>query len=255
MHRSLRMVALLVVATSVIACTVENHYYVEEEDEETDESSSSSSGGGGSSGGASGSSSGARGGSSGTTGTSSGGAGSSSGGSSSGSSGERPDVDDPASCSSAQTGPNVGNVLLAESVALASGGSYSFRDHCGRPVYILSVTESCGICMGKMNQWSAPGALFDQLKEEGADLVFIHGANAQGQKPSAQETTSLIGRFELERFYVAVDTASAYSSASFMGTNVFNYGARIAIALKDGNVIGARGQLDTEQAIRNGLGL
>ena len=152
------------------------------------------------------------------------------------------------------TGKTAGKVVLEGDVPLKQGGSYSIRPNCAKPIYLLGVTESCGICMSKLTQWSKPGGFYDQLKADGVDVVLIHATNPAGAAPTAAETTTLVGKFDLNRYIVGTD-AKGNSFDSFIGKRSGYGGARIAIAVKAGNIIGQVGQMDSESEIRSALGL
>jgi len=160
------------------------------------------------------------------------------------------------------TGQTVGKIAKAGSIPLADGGSYDLRTACAKPVYILGVTETCGICMQELGQWTRPGNVLDQLKAEGADVVLVSTDNAQGVSGSKTTAEALRKRFALgTRFilgYEPAGSAVGQGQASFSGfipqrTNMS--GARIALILRPGNVIGATGQVDAVADIRAGLGL
>lgn len=152
------------------------------------------------------------------------------------------------------TGKTAGKVVLEGDVPLKQGGTYSLRPNCAKPIYVLGLTESCGICMAHLAQWTKPGGFYDQLKAEGVDVVLIHATNPSGQAPSAAETTTLVGKYDLTRYIVGTD-AKGNGFDSFIGKRSGYGGARIAIAIKAGNVIGQVGQIDSETEIRSALGL
>jgi hypothetical protein len=135
---------------------------------------------------------------------------------------------------------------------------YDVRKNCGKPVYVLGVTESCGICMQKLGVWSQPGNVLDQLKAGGADVVLISAIGTEmGKFVNGSNATAegLRTRFALgNRFFLGYDTQGS-NFTSFIGQRTNIGGARIAIAMKPGNVIGAVGQIDDPAAIKAGLGI
>jgi len=160
------------------------------------------------------------------------------------------------------TGSTVGAIIKPGALPLAKGGTYDVRASCAKPIYLLGVTETCGICMQKLGTWTKPGNLFDQLKAEGADVVLVSTDNAQGSPGSPATAEALKKRFALgDRFVVGYEPAgSGVGSPSthfngFIPTRAGVSGARIAIILKPGNVIGAVGQVDDPAEIRAALGL
>lgn len=152
------------------------------------------------------------------------------------------------------TGKTPGKVILEGDVPLRQGGAYSLRSNCAKPIYILGVTESCGICMGHLAEWTKPGGFFEQLKNDGVDVVLIHATNKAEKAPSAAETATLVANYKLDRFNVGSDP-KANTFESFIGKRSGYGGARIAITVKPGNIIGQVGQIDSEADIRKGLGL
>lgn len=152
------------------------------------------------------------------------------------------------------TGQTVGKVIIDGDVPLKQGGTYPLRANCAKPIYILGVTESCGICMAHLADWTKPNGFFEQLKKDGVDVVLIHATNKSGAVPSAQETNNLVTNYGLSRFIVGTDPGGNGFN-SFIGKRTGYGGARIAITVKPGNIIGQVGQIDAEADIRKGLGL
>jgi hypothetical protein len=56
---------------------------------------------------------------------------------------------------SGTVGQGIGLVTAAGAVPLAEGGTYDVRRSCGKPIYMLGVTETCGICMQKLGRYLA----------------------------------------------------------------------------------------------------
>lgn len=152
------------------------------------------------------------------------------------------------------TGKTVGKVIADGNIPLKQGGTYPIRANCAKPIYILGVTESCGICMAHMAEWTKPGGFFEQLKNDGVDVVLIHATNKSDAVPSPQETATLVSNYNLSRFIVGTD-AGGNGFNSFIGQRTGYGGARIAITVKPGNIIGQVGQIDSELDVRKGLGL
>ena len=75
-----------------------------------------------------------------------------------------------------------------------------------------------------------------------------------GAGPTAAETTTLVNKYDLGRYIVGTD-AKSNTFDSFIGKRSGYGGARIAIAVKPGNIIGQVGQIDEESEIRSALGL
>jgi hypothetical protein len=168
----------------------------------------------------------------------------------------------PAGVTCPPTGPvgtTAGKIAKAGSVQLANGGSYDLRANCAKPIYLLGVTETCGICMQKLGQWSRPGNVLDQLKSDGVDVVLVSTDNSQGAPGSVSTAEALRNRFGFgTRFFIGYEPMGSSGQASFNGfipTRTNHSGARIALILKPGNVIGAVGQVDDVSAIRAALGL
>jgi hypothetical protein len=152
-------------------------------------------------------------------------------------------------------GEGVGNLVKAGAVPLADGGSYEIRDHCDRPIYMLGVTETCGICVQKLGQWSTPGGFFDELKAAGADVVLLSTDNPQGAPGSAATAEALRKRFNLgTRFYLGYETRGP-QPGGFISTRIRRSGLREALILKSGNIMGAGGQVDDPAVIRSALGI
>lgn len=154
----------------------------------------------------------------------------------------------------AATGKTVGKVITDGNIPLKQGGTYPIRANCAKPIYILGMTESCGICMAHLADWTKPNGFFDQLKNDGVDVVLIHSTNKSDAVPSAQETATLVSNYNLSRYIVGTD-AGGNGFNSFIGQRTGYGGARIAITVKPGNVIGQLGQIDSEIEVRKGLGL
>jgi hypothetical protein len=153
-------------------------------------------------------------------------------------------------------GKTAGRIAQAGTIPLAKGGTYDIRANCAKPIYILGVTETCGICMQELGQWSRPGAFLDQLKADGADVVLISTDDPQGANGSAQTAMALSRRFSFnDRYTLAFEPLGRNSFNGFIGSRTGMAGARIALILKPGNVIGAVGQVDSTAQIRAALGL
>lgn len=157
------------------------------------------------------------------------------------------------------TGKTPGAVVQAGTLPLAGGGTYDVRQNCAKPIYMLGVTETCGICMQLLGQWTRPGQFLDQLKAEGVDVVLVSTDNPQGMPGSPQTAEALRRRFNLgNRFILGYEPAGSNGPnvGSAFITKRTNYaGARIALIIKPGNIIGATGQVDDEDEIRDALGL
>jgi hypothetical protein len=149
----------------------------------------------------------------------------------------------------------VGKTAAPGLIPLVDGGNYEIRKSCGKPVYILGVTENCGICMQELGQWSQPGNVLDQLKTAGADIVLVSALTAQGAPGSATTAAALRTRFNLgSRFFIGYD-AQGSGFNSFIGKRTNTGGARIAYILKTGNIVGGMGQVDDPAQIKLKLGL
>jgi hypothetical protein len=156
-------------------------------------------------------------------------------------------------------GKVAGAVVISGTLPLASGGTYDVRANCGKPIYMLGVTETCGICMQQLGQWTRAGQFLDQLKAEGVDVVLISTDNPSGQPGSVQTAEALRRRFNLgTRFILGYEPAGSSGpnfGNAFITKRTGYGGARIALIVKPGNIIGAVGQVDDEQEIRDALGL
>ncbi len=153
-------------------------------------------------------------------------------------------------------GPAVGKVVKPGSFSLAQGGEYTIENNCAKPVYILSVTETCGICMTHLGQWTKAGGFFDQLKAAGVDVILVSSENPQGANGSVETAEAVRKRFNLgDRFILGYEPLGRDSFTSFIATRTRYAGARIALIVKPGNIIGAIGQVDEESEIRKALGL
>ncbi len=166
-------------------------------------------------------------------------------------------VPDGVTCpATASVGAAVGKVVQPGSFPLAQGGEYTIEDNCAKPVYILSVTETCGICMTHLGQWTKTGGFFDQLKADGVDVILVSTENPQGAVGSVATAEALRKRFNLgDRYVLGYEPLGRDSFTSFIATRTRYAGARIALIVKPGNIIGAVGQVDDETEIRTALGL
>jgi hypothetical protein len=157
------------------------------------------------------------------------------------------------------TGKVAGKIALAGTLPLAAGGTYDIRANCAKPIYMLGVTETCGICMQQLGQWTRAGQFLDQLKAEGVEVILISTDNPSGLPGSPQTAEALRRRFNLgTRFILGYEPAGANGpnfGNAFITKRTGYGGARIALIMKPGNVIGAVGQVDDEQEIKDALGL
>jgi hypothetical protein len=160
------------------------------------------------------------------------------------------------------TGTKVGNVVKVGSLPLAKGGSYDLRANCAKPIYILGVTETCGICMQKLGVWAKANNFLDQLKADGVDVVLVSTDNSSGTPGSVSTANALKNRFGLgDRFFLGYEPAGSAigspdtHSDGFIPLHTQMSGARIALIIKPGNIIGAVGQVDDTLDIRDALGL
>lgn len=156
-------------------------------------------------------------------------------------------------------GKTPGMVTAAGTIPLAGGGTYDVRANCAKPIYMLGVTETCGICMQQLGQWTKPGNFLDQLVADGADVVLISTENPSGTNGSPQTAEALRARFKLgTRFILAYEpngSSGPTMSNAFITKRTGYGGARIALILKPGNIVGAVGQVDDTTEIRDALGL
>ncbi|MBX3186334.1 MAG: hypothetical protein KF819_04930 [Labilithrix sp.] len=159
-------------------------------------------------------------------------------------------------------GTTIGKIAKSGTLPLAKGGTYDLRANCAKPIYMLGVTETCGICMQKLGVWTKPGNVLDQLKADGADVVLVSTDNPQGAPGSAGTAEGLRRRFALgDRFILAYEPAGSAAGGSpnhwngFIPQRTSSSGARIALIMKPGNVIGETGQIDEPAEIRAALGL
>lgn len=168
-------------------------------------------------------------------------------------------VDAPASATCpavGRVGSEVGNVVQPGTIPLAQGGAYAIESSCGRPIYVLGVTETCSICMDHLGQWSKAGGFFDQLKAEGVDVILVSTDDSQGRNGSVQTAEALRKRFQLGvRFIVGYEPLGRDSFESFVALRTRYAGARISLLVTADNVIGAVGQIDDEHQVRSALGV
>lgn len=156
----------------------------------------------------------------------------------------------------AAVGAFVGKVVQPGSIPLAQGGAYAIESNCAKPVYILGVTETCSICVAHLAQWTKPGAFLDRLRADGVDVVLVSTDGPSGDSGSAATAEALRKRFDLrDRFILGYEPRGRDSFEGFVALRTRFSGARIALIIKPGNIIGAVGQVDEESTIRVALGL
>ncbi len=153
-------------------------------------------------------------------------------------------------------GQTAGKAVKAGSFPLAHGGEYAIENSCAKPVYILGVTETCGICLSHLNKWTQEDGFFDRLKADGVDVILISTDNQDGENGSVKTAEALRKRFNLgDRFILGYEPLGRESFKGFVAERTRYAGARIALIVKPGNLIGAVGQVDDEATVRTALGL
>jgi hypothetical protein len=153
-------------------------------------------------------------------------------------------------------GQTAGKAVAAGSFPLAQGGEYAIEKSCAKPIYILGVTETCGICLAHLNKWTQEDGFLDRLKADGVEVILISTDNQDGENGSVATAEALRKRFNLgNRFILGYEPLGRSSFKGFVATRTRYSGARIALIVKPGNIIGAVGQVDDEATIRAALGL
>lgn len=153
-------------------------------------------------------------------------------------------------------GPVAGKIVEPGVISLVQGGRYAIENNCAKAVYVLGVTETCSTCMDQLGRWTRPGAFLDQLKAAGVDVILVSTDNPQGASGSVASADALRKRFDLsDRFIIGYEPFGPDSFEGFVARRTRYSGARIALVVKPGNVIGAVGQIDDESQIRTSLGL